>query len=314
MDLYYYKLFYPDIIYKSDKELLDNLELNRANVICSIKKFYDKYPYFNIIEYKKLNNILQNYNNLETMIHYHKDGNKNNYLSSLKEFNILYPDFDIIFYKIFYHKSIDNISNNFEIINNYHHKDKYVNNITCIKEFTKIYGIDFTFMKKLYNIFTYSNEIEIVKTIVKNNNLENNNLENNNLENNNLEYIYSEKDFYRIYNEFNLKIYKAFNYNLEFEEDIQYINYWFNICKDSFEISSINQFYEKYNNFNIELYKYIYNISNNISEDIIIIEWYNRLDKEKLIYSTENFINTIDDFNYNLFKKHNIIIKNKKNN
>jgi glycosyltransferase involved in cell wall biosynthesis len=299
MDLYYYKLFYPDIIYKSDKELFDNLELNRDNVIYSIKKFYDKYPYFNIIEYKKLNNILQNYNNLETMVHYHNDGIKNIYLSSLKEFNLLYPDFDIIFYKIFYHKNIDDISNNFKIINNYHHKDKYVNNITCIKEFTKIYDIDFTFMKKLYNIFTYSNEIEIVKTIIKNNNLE---------------YIYSEKDFYRIYNEFNLKIYKAFNYNLEFEEDIKYINHWFNIGKDSFEISSINQFYEKYDNFNIELYKYIYNISNNISEDTIIIEWYNRIDKEKLIYSTENFINTIDDFNYNLFKKHNIIIKNKKNN
>ena len=46
MDLYYYKLFYPDICYNSDKEIIHDLELNKDNVIYSIETFYKKYPDF----------------------------------------------------------------------------------------------------------------------------------------------------------------------------------------------------------------------------------------------------------------------------
>jgi glycosyltransferase involved in cell wall biosynthesis len=319
MDLYYYKLFYPEL---KNQELENNLKLNKNNINYSIKTFYEKYPYFNIFEYKKFNNDLSHLTDLEAMIHYHTIGVKNNYLSSIKDFYILYPEFDIVFYKLFYYNKNNKI-NNLELLNNYHHKDKYINKIVSLKDFIKIYNVDFIFLKKFYDIFTYKNDIEIVKIIV--NNQDNLCAES---ETSNMmispnpqktclpidQYIYSEIEFYKIHNEFNINIYKAFNNNLIFDDDVKYLSYWYHIDKNNYAISSIKDFYIKYNDFNINLYKYIYNITNDKNDEDIIVNWYNKVDKEVLIYSNKKFIDYIDDFNYVLFKKHNIPIKNKKNN
>lgn len=253
-----------------------------------IKTFYEDNDKFNIVEYKKLNKDIKELSDIDA-INYYNNNKFNKLLSSVKEFYSLYPDFDPIFYKLIYKDII--YQDNFDILSHYHYFGHNENRLYSLDNFKKIYNIDFLFLKNFYIIFNEKTDFEITNFLI------------NNDKNN---YICSDKEFNSKFPDFNLIIYKLFNPNIYFENNIKYKSYWYNKGELEKQISSINDFIEYRKDFNLNLYKYIYNKNNDLEESDIIY-WFNN--KDKLIYNTELLINFMDDFNYALFKKNNPFIQ-----
>jgi glycosyltransferase involved in cell wall biosynthesis len=310
MDAYYNKIFYNDIN--------------------SIKYFYLKYPLFDINEYKKINKInipeLEKMNNIEILQHYHLYGYKNNLISSKKEFYQKYPDFDIIFYKDI-NKKLYCSNNELDYLINYINDNA---KIYSINDFYQKYNVDMNFIKIFYNELSNKSEIEIIKHIYQdvylNNFIKSDNdfnikypdfnidiysafinyeLENHiqikskwyNTKNENT--IYSIKSFYKIYNDFNLNLYK-FIYN---ETDIiSFIN------KDKFNIIySKETFKNIINDIDFHLMLKHYKIIIKFNKEQIIDYYIENIDKFKNIYSEKLFMIMNPNFNLEEYKRFNNI-------
>jgi len=143
---------YPDfdlLFYKKfNKEFITFSDIN-INKIYSLKKFYEKYPTFNLLLYKKKNNI-SNVSLIDILIDYHNKNNITN--NNIVDVNVESIDYDDFNYNLF------------------------VNHIKYAKKFTKNQIISF-----------YEKNIDKIK------------------------YIYSEKLFYKKYPNFNAEEYKSFN-------------------------------------------------------------------------------------------------------
>ena len=255
-----------------------------------MKKIYDDFPDFNIFIYKKFNiNVLKNLSDYEIMIHYFNIGNKENLIASFKDFYNKYPNFDLNFFKIIYKNRL-NLNDNISYLvfyNNIENKENYLINI---KSYIKKYIIDIFFLKIFYYPLFNKNYIDIIKII----------------ENDINKYILNENIFSEKYPDFNIKIYKIFNKNIVFNNNIKYKSYWYNYNKDLNNIVySIDTIKYKYNDFDINIFKYVYNLQNikgdNIDEQLLE-DLYNN---DNIIYSIQTFVKYIDDFNYDFFKKHN---------
>ena len=243
-----------------------------------INIFYENYPLFDILFYKKIIEILNiKYDNL--LVHYHTYGNKNNILCSIKYFYNLYPLFDILFYQKIYYNS--NYKDYIEYLIDYH--ECMTNNklkFCSLDNFENYYKIDYDFIQVFYDVF---NKIELIKDIDN--------------------YILSNQDFNNKFPNFNINICKKYYSTLIFDNDIKYKSYWFHNKINS--ISSLEDIIHKYN-FEIILYKYTYNLDYETDENIIL-HWIDN--KNNSIYSVQTYFNTILDFNYNLFIKHFPIVK-----
>ena len=205
-----------------------------------INLFYKKYPTFNIIEYKKFNNIISN-NNINILYNY-DISDKNNIICSVKDFYNKYPDFDLIIYKLF-NKELN--MKNIELLIHWHNIGINQNKISSIKNIINKYNIDIDFIKLFYVKFFNNTYLEILTLIYYDKD----------------SYIFTEKDFDTKYSEFNIEIYKSFNDNLLFDNDIKYKSYWYhNHINDSNIIYSINSFYKIYSYKYITIYKNIYNL------------------------------------------------------
>ena len=283
MDLYYYKLFNPNI-----KDIDENIIIDKILYVYSIESFYEKYQNFNILEFKLLNKNLLNMKDIELMVYYHLNIDNENLLSSIKDFYIKYPDFDILFYKYIYDL---NLGNDIDYLIHYHNIKEKEFKIHSFSYLKKICEVDLNFIKSFYIYPENYDSMDIIKNLIINNN-----------------FILSEKIFDEKYPEFNLKIYKLFN-NINFDSQLQYKSYWYHNHINSDIIYSVNSFLKIYSDFNEILYCILYNIDK--LDENIIEYWYKN--KDNLIYSYDSFINKIDDFNIiNFIKDHNISNKNKK--
>jgi len=265
-------------------------------------KYNFKNNYFNLIEFKKIKEYLNQNNKAfdkefnEEINKEFNQQNKNNTLCSIKHFYMLYPKFDILFYKKIYYN--ENYKDDLEyLIDYFEHKKKSLSNIKyySIDNFEEHNLIDYNFLIIFYDNFKTKNKIDIVKEIIydiyHNNNL----------------YFLSINEFMNKYPNFNINIFKNFYEKLEFENDIEYVKYWH---KNNNLISSINDIINIFN-FNINLFKEIYNLYFK-SDEYIIQYWIKN--KDNYIFSIETFYKEIDDFNFNLFIKHfpNMKLLNKK--
>ena len=194
MDKIYFNLSNPiNLDISSDMSFLNNI--------------YQKYPEFNLTEYQNINLFQKHINNISDL-----DENK---LISFHSFFKKYPNFDILFYKIINYDL--NYINDIEYIIHYFNIGHNENRISCLSEFIEKYKIDFIFIKKLYPTFINYTNIEIIKSIIKNIS----------------EYIISLSDFFKKYPNFNILFYKIFHSNNLFNDDIDYISYWYNFDKNN---------------------------------------------------------------------------------
>ena len=127
-----------------------------------IKSFYIKYPYFNILEYKKFNPKLKNLTNIGLLHYYDINIINEKLICSIKDFYILYPYFDIIFYKIYYDWTNQIKSDNINYLIHYHNIGVVENRIYSLNNFKERYNVDFIFLQSFYNKFTNKSEIEIL--------------------------------------------------------------------------------------------------------------------------------------------------------
>ena len=294
MELYYYKLFNPQFNNDDNNILLNNIDKDKD--IYSIESFYEKYKYFDIQEFKKLNKNLKNIlnmKNIDILVYYHLNNIDKNLLSSIKDFYNKYPEFDIYFYK----KINSNLffDNNNDYLIHYHDIGIIKNKICSLNYLKNTYYFDINFIKLFYYNFENYDDFDIIKFLL------------NDIDNN--KYILSEKIFNEKFPDFNLNIYKLFN-NINILDDIKCKSYWYHNDINSDKIYSINSFLKTYSNFNSILYTSIYNFET-LDEKSIEYWYYN---KNKLIYSYETFTNIIDDFVFINFIKDNINLKKSKYN
>jgi glycosyltransferase involved in cell wall biosynthesis len=286
MDLYYYKLFNPEYSKLDDDNLLNNFNENKDDKIYSLNTFYIKYPEFNLIEYKNLNNELKNLDILEIFIHYHLNNKNNIFINSVDDFYNKYSYFNLPEYKIF-NNELDLAE--YEYLIHWHNNGVHENKI-CSVEYFKIINplIDLDFMKKFYDEFKNKSNTELIKILIDINNYE----------------IISLDKFNILFPNFNSEIYKLFN-NLEFINDIDYIKYWFYNDRNNNKIYSIDTFYNKNPEFNIIIYKMMYNLEDIKKHEDIIIHWYNNKNNfsYEIIDTIDKFKNFLDDFNYISFPK-----------
>ena len=255
------------------------------DIYFNIKKFYDVYINFDVIQYKKLNNHiseLKNCTNLNAIIHYIEYGEKNNLLQSTIHFYKLYPNFELLFYKSFY-SELD-FKYDYQYISHYYYIGINENKSYSIENFISQNYIDTYFLKYFYNIF-FDKSIDDIAYILKNN-----------LNN----YILSDTKFNQLFPQFNLKIYKHMNKSIIFDNDIKYKSHWYFIGKNNNLVYSYDSFMEIYNTIDINLYKYIYNIIY-INIDDLLINIYNNIDNS--ICSFNSFKKYVDDFDYIFFIK-----------
>jgi hypothetical protein len=272
-------------------ELLYDYEIDKN--INFLEFFYKNNDKFNFYQYKyfnkNLNKKIINYKNIELIKDYITNGVKNNLISSIDEFYNIYPDFDLIFYKLIYSEL--NFENDIEYLSHFHNVGKNENRIYSFNSFKEKYNVDFIFVKNFYKIFSDKNDIEIIKYILNSKDI----------------YIYSDKIFNEKYPNFNITIYKLFNNNIYFINDILYKSHWYHIGRHNNLISSIIELLDNHDFFYYKLYKYLYNINRDLTDEDFNY-WYNN--KDKLIYSTETLFNYLDDFNYIFFTKYYPNIKN----
>ena len=204
--------------------------MNNMNNINYINNFYKKYPYFDILFYKKINNGINNENNclefkenlcthndilesrvihkinnlsnIQILMYYDNCKNKNNHISSLNDFYNIYNDFDIDWYKRF---NLDiNDKNYYDILVHMHKFGYNENRIYSLKSFEKKFGINLYFIKYFYNDFYNKSYIDIAEILFENNNFK--------------KYILSNEKYDDIFNNI---IYK--NENIQYNIDIESI-------------------------------------------------------------------------------------------
>lgn len=276
------------------KELLIDYKIDKN--INFLENFYKNNNKFNFYEYKFFNQDFDkeiiNYNNEELITYYFNNYKNNSKISSIEEFYNIYPDFDLIFYKLIYSEL--NFDNDIQYLSHYHNIGKNKNNIYSFNNFKNKYNLDLEFIKSFYEIFYDKSDIEIIKYILNNNNID----------------IYSDYIFNNKFPNFNITIYKLFNNKIYFINDTLYKSHWYHIGKYNNLISSIEELVNNNKFFNYKLYKYLYNSDKDLTHNDFIY-WYNN--KDNLIYSTETLFKYLDDFNYIFFIKHYPLIKNKSN-
>ncbi len=171
-----------------------NEDLNNNNVV-SIDTFFKKYKDFDIDIYKKFNKEVENYSNIDAMIHMHNIGSKNDLIYSFDSFIKKYPKFNLNYFKKYY--NIDNIN---EILLMYHNssdkeiiEENYDNNF---EDFNKIHPyFDINNYKFFYNVDNDESYSKIIFNIINNDKID--------------KIIYSEYTFYKLYPYFNIEKYRS---------------------------------------------------------------------------------------------------------
>jgi glycosyltransferase involved in cell wall biosynthesis len=186
-------------------------DLNNNDVV-SIDTFFKRYKDFDIDIYKKFNKEVENYSNIEIMIHMHNIGSKNDYIYSLDSFYKKYPKFNLNNYKKIY-----NSNNINEILLNYHNnsnKDDFdtKNNDDIFEYFNKIHPyFDINNYKFFYNIIDDESYSKIIINIINDDKID--------------KIIYSEYTFYKLYPSFNIKKYR--NIENSKSSDFELMKLWY---------------------------------------------------------------------------------------
>jgi len=281
-------IFFNDKYQDDSNNIFNNFNIlkNKDSLIVSIKDFYNKYKNFDINIYKSLLNIKYNIffkNDYEYIYHWYTN-NKNKYYDDyLNDFYNLYDDFDINIYKYF-----NKISNNNNINILFDFENKINNDQSIIYSKLSFYKKFSDFNKNIYISYNNLNNYTEDELIIHFHNI--------GLKEN---LIYNESyNNINIKNNFNIKIYKNLNKDIEKLNEKELIVHYFKNASKEGRIYSVESFYNVYPdyNFNIKSKKYNFHLfidNNNLNK---ISE------EEKIIY----FMN-IGIYNYLKKKNKNIV-------
>ena len=329
VDFYFLKNFYEEFDNKPVLEILIKINEN-IDYMVSDKVFSNKFPDFNINIYKIFNPTLTFKNDIKYKRYWYFFNQSENKISSLNDIKNIIDDFDIDFFKHTY-----NISNNIpeELIYKLYNNDKSViysynrfreniddfNFLLFLKKYPKFYRVnkDEIIDNYLLNIskineiysFKYLNikypllELEEFKRFNKNYE----NILNKLNFINNYNIIFSVKDFYIKYDKFNIELYKNILFlrnNIIFDNDKEYIYYWYENDRNKYYTDFINDFYLLYPTFDINIYKYFNNDNNSQTECIYFSKSIHSELNNDDIYIYYDFLNKIKN---NLLNLENII-------
>ena len=329
IDKLFIKIFYPEMSNYNDEQLSHNI-INKK-LIYNKEIFMEKYPDFDIINYKKINIELNSYHDIDLMAHWHNSGNKNNKFYSIKDLLEYYKDFDIDIYKKFNNSNNIYTCDDDIIIEWYNYGRFKEESIWSLETFKNKYkGFNFNEFKFIYPEFTNMKNKDIIEFYIKKFDEYKNVNFLNYFDNNNLDlYVFDEfirfqpsltdknykvllkklvkdnkintlilsiDDFKNKYPYFDLECYKKFNKTIIFNNDDEYIYNWYNKDKNNKQIlCSEKMFYELYPEFKIKIYNFF-------NENKDIFYFYHYKYKYNLIYSVETFKANYPDFNYNFYK------------
>jgi GR25 family glycosyltransferase involved in LPS biosynthesis len=124
LNIYFYKLFNPDIQHLNNNQLVYHWNTIGKNEdrINSIESFFDKYKSFNYKKYILFNPDLKNINEKELLIHWHTVGRFENRVYSNEDFYNIYPTFNLNIYKSKLKNFIS--ENDDEYLYKWHNEDK----------------------------------------------------------------------------------------------------------------------------------------------------------------------------------------------
>jgi glycosyltransferase involved in cell wall biosynthesis len=253
---------------------------DKDSLIISVKDFYNKYKNFNINIYKSLLNIKYNIyfkSDNEYIYHWYNNNKDKYYEDYLNDFYNLYNDFDINIYKYF-----NNITNNNNINILFDFENKISNDENIIYSKLSFYKKFSNFNKNIYTSYNNLNNYTEDELIIHFHNI--------GLKEN---LIYNES-YNDIKNNFNIKIYKNLNKDIEkLNEKELIVHYLKNASKEG-RIYSIESFYSVYPDYNFDIKSKKYNFHLFIDDNNL----HKISEEEKIIY----FMN---DGIYNYLKKKN---------
>ena len=227
-ELKHYLLFNPELknfnLTYIKKKYIEDLSNN--NVV-SINTFFKKYKDFDVNIYKKFNKEIENYSNIDAMVHMNNIGSKNDLIYSIDSFYKKYPEFNIDLFKennneykdidiseilLIYHNNPNKyqLYKNYEFNKNYEFdkNDKFYKNYEFDKNNELDKNNEFDIFKEFCKIHPYFD----IKNYIFFYNIEDNDYTNivlNIINNNKLDIIiYSEYTFYKVYPKFNIKKYR----------------------------------------------------------------------------------------------------------
>ena len=303
-NIYFYKIFNPEILFNDDIKYKSNWyhNDNKLNDITSINDYIKCNPEFNLSLFKIIYNINSDSDITEDMI-YQLYKNKDKLIYSTDTFYKYIIDFNFIdFIKTY---NVVKKFSKIEIIN------FYISNINKIKN---IYSLQYFKLK--YPEFNFDIFQKMNPNIIKN---FNKNYQNNitlilngyHLLNDKENYVISIKDFYTKYKKFDIHLYKEILYyrnNISFKTDNEYIYYWYNNDKNKYYTDYLNDFYKLYSDFNINIYKCFNKniLYKNYNEIILLYDFYNKIKNNninlsKIIYSKKTFYLYYKKFNINYY-------------
>jgi hypothetical protein len=200
---------------------------------------------------------LNELNNKQLFLHYNTISMNENVFKNEEDFYISFPLFNTSIYKYF-NKDL-RFLNEIELMSHFYNLGINESRKYTIDDFLKYRNIDILIYRKFQNKYKET-DIEIIDNII-------------NLINLNKNIICNIDDFYILYPNFNIKIYRLFNIINNNISDIDSICYFYHSDKDNI-MYSVKDFYNHFPKFNYYIYKK--NNKNIIDLDEIdtIIYWY----------------------------------------
>lgn len=308
LDINFYRQFYIEFENFKDEDLYIHYNLYGRNEkrICSLHFFYEMFPFFSLENYKMFNPDLKSFKyDIDYLKHFYFSGQFENRKCNINDFNLQ-------FYKIFNKDLI--FSNDQEYINHYLKNGINENRMKSKEDFYNLYPkcrniID---IKEMYNYHKHKNKIsnnglfknskfDIIfykifnKDIIFSKDEEFiNHFITNGLKEKRLS---CKTDFYNLYPEFDIDIYKYYNNDLKDLDEISLMYHYHNYGRNE------NRDYKLINNsdfFNIDIYKK-FNKDYKGKDDISLLKNYIK-SKGKTIGNLSDFYCQFPDFNINIYK------------
>ena len=237
LDLYFLNL--------TEQELLDHYSEFGCNEnrIVSEEDFFIKFPSFDFLFYKHMNEDLVDYNKYMLMGHYFAFGYNEGRMNSEEDFIIRFPSFDLLFYKSFYEDLLD--YNKYRLMSHYYHFGLKERRFSSEKDFYDFYPtFDLLFYKSFYeDLFDY-NKYKLMSHYYHSGLKEGR--------------FICEKDFYDFYSNFDLLFYKSFYEDLLDYNKYSLMSHYYHSGSKEKRFICEKDFYDCYPTFDLLFYKNFY--------------------------------------------------------
>ena len=274
IEIDFIRYFIPKLKYVDENTIIKLIqprfnELRNQGIMLSRKNFRIAYPDLNINIYYIFNDELKGMEELEILNHWHRQGRLENRIFKIDKFFEIYSNYDNEFFYNTNKKKIENFVNE-NYINFFDLQNTKLNQeLTNMKVFHHYNQNNINYIKSIYDFLLVNTDINLEIIALFNKNLFRNHICKkkmteieikeiiyfylNELENENRSIIFTEEEFYKKYENFDLELFRKFNKKYKNLDDIICITDYHNNQKNL--IGSLNDFLEKYDEFDLDEFK-----------------------------------------------------------